>query len=168
MPLARARLSPNRLTFYANILLVLNLFLMAFVNWPRAFLLLAAFGGAGWTLSATELWIAAQRAMPDWARGRLNATIVMCSQAATALGGVIWGSAAATAGVVPTFLGAGVLAIRDDGSRPLCGAKATLHRLRRRPQFGISCRHDFLPRFGPDAIVAGGGESGLDRHRICN
>jgi Transmembrane secretion effector len=85
--------------------------LMAFVNWPHAFLLLAALGGAGWTLSATELWIAAQRAIPDWARGRLNATIVMCSQAATALGGVIWGSAAATAGVVPTFLGAGLLAM---------------------------------------------------------
>ncbi len=111
MPLARARLSPNRLTLYANLLLILNLFLMAFVNWPYAFLLLAALGGAGWTLSATELWIAAQRAMPDWARGRLNATIVMCSQAATALGGVIWGSAAATAGVVPTFLGAGLLAM---------------------------------------------------------
>ena len=111
MPLARARLSPNRLTFYANVLLVLTLFLMAFVSYPRAFLLLAALGGAGWTLSATELWIAAQRAMPDWARGRLNATIVMCSQAATALGGVIWGLAAATAGVIPTFLGAGLLAI---------------------------------------------------------
>ena len=110
MPIARARLSPNRLTFYANILLILTLFLMAFVSWPRAFLLLAACGGAGWTLSATELWIAAQRAMPDWARGRLNATIVMCAQAATALGGVIWGSAAATAGVVPVFLVAGVLA----------------------------------------------------------
>lgn len=26
--------------------------------------------GAGWTLSASELWIAAQRAMPDWVRGR--------------------------------------------------------------------------------------------------
>jgi hypothetical protein len=67
------------LTFYANVLLVVKLFLMAFVNWPYAFLLLAALGGAGWTLSATELWIAAQRTMPDWARGRLNATIVMCS-----------------------------------------------------------------------------------------
>jgi Transmembrane secretion effector len=111
MPLARARLSPNKLTFYANILLVLDLFLMAIVNRPYAFLLVAALGGAGWTLSATELWIAGQRAMPDWARGRLNATIVMSGQAATALGGVVWGSAAATAGVVPTFLAAGVLAI---------------------------------------------------------
>ena len=49
--------------------------------------------------------------MPDWARGRLNATIVMISQAATALGGVVWGSAAVTSGVVSTFLVAGVLAI---------------------------------------------------------
>jgi hypothetical protein len=84
---------------------------MAIVNRPYAFLLVAALGGAGWTLSATELWIAGQRAMPDWARGRLNATIVMVSQAATALGGVVWGSAAATGGVVSTFLVAGVLAI---------------------------------------------------------
>ena len=111
MPIARARLSPNKLTFYANILLVLDLFLMAIVNRPYVFLVVAALGGAGWTLSATELWIAAQRAMPDWARGRLNATIVMMSQAATALGGVVWGSAASAAGVVPTFLVAGVLAI---------------------------------------------------------
>ena len=37
MPIARARLSPNRLTFYANILLILTLFLMAFVSWPRHF-----------------------------------------------------------------------------------------------------------------------------------
>jgi MFS family permease len=111
IPLARAHLSPNKLIFYANILLVLDLFLMAIVNWPHAFLLVAALGGAGWTLSATELWIAGQRAMPDWARGRLNATIVMISQAATALGGVVWGSAAVTSGVVSTFLVAGVLAI---------------------------------------------------------
>ncbi len=111
IPLARAHLSPNKLIFYANILLVLDLFLMAIVNWPHAFLLVAALGGAGWTLSATELWIAGQRAMPDWARGRLNATIVMISQAATALGGIVWGSAALTSGVVSTFLVAGVLAI---------------------------------------------------------
>jgi hypothetical protein len=59
----------------------------------------------GWTLSASELWVASQRAMPDWARGRMNATMVMVAQAATALGGVIWGLAAHHAGVIPTFLG---------------------------------------------------------------
>ena len=38
----------------------------------------------------------------------MNATMVMVAQAATALGGVIWGLAAHNAGVVPTFLGAAV------------------------------------------------------------
>ena len=111
IPWARARFSPNTLTIYANLLLVLNLFLMASVHRPYFFLLVAAIAGAGWTLSSTELWIAGQRAMPDWARGRMNATIIMISQAATALGGALWGAAAAKAGVVPTFLVAGSLAI---------------------------------------------------------
>ena len=110
IPWARARFSPNTLTIYANLLLVLNLFLMANVHRPHVFLLVAAIAGAGWTLSSSELWIAGQRAMPDWARGRMNATIIMISQAATALGGAIWGAAAATSGVVPTFLVAGGLA----------------------------------------------------------
>ena len=86
IPWARARFSPNTLTIYANLLLVLNLFLMANVHRPHFFLLVAAIAGAGWTLSSSELWIAGQRAMPDWARGRMNATIIMISQAATALG----------------------------------------------------------------------------------
>ncbi len=68
VPLARARLSPNKLIIYANILLIMDLFLMALVHRPHVFLLVAALGGAGWTLSASELWIAGQRAMPEWAR----------------------------------------------------------------------------------------------------
>jgi len=59
------------------------------------------------TVSASELWVASQRAMPDWARGRMNATTIMVAQGATALGGAVWGLAAYRVGVVPTFLGAG-------------------------------------------------------------
>jgi len=84
---------------------------MAFVHRPGVFLVVAALAGMGWTLSASELWVASQRAMPDWARGRMNATMVMVSQAATALGGILWGLAAHNAGVVPTFLGAAVIGI---------------------------------------------------------
>jgi hypothetical protein len=84
---------------------------MAFVHRPYVFLVVAALGGIGWTLSASELWVASQRAMPDWARGRMNATMVMVAQAATALGGVIWGLAAHNAGVIPTFLGAAVFGL---------------------------------------------------------
>jgi hypothetical protein len=41
----------------------------------------------------------------------MNATMVMISQGATALGGIIWGFTAHHAGVVPTFLGAAVFGL---------------------------------------------------------
>ena len=111
IPWARAKYSPQRITTAANFVLLLNCCLMAFVHRPGVFLVVAALAGMGWTLSASELWVASQRAMPDWARGRMNATMVMVSQAATALGGILWGLAAHNAGVVPTFLGAAVFGI---------------------------------------------------------
>jgi len=111
VPWARARYSPQRITTFANLVLILDCCLMAFVHRPGVFLVVAALGGIGWTLSASELWVASQRAMPDWARGRMNATMVVVANAATALGGVIWGLAAHHAGVVPTFLGSAVLAL---------------------------------------------------------
>jgi hypothetical protein len=90
---------------------MLNFCLMVLVHRPYVFLVVAALAGMGWTLSNSELWVASQRAMPDWARGRMNATMVMVSQGATALGGVIWGFTAHHAGVVPTFLGAAVFGL---------------------------------------------------------
>ena len=75
------------------------------------FLIVAALAGIGWTLSSNELWIAGQRAMPEWARGRMNATIIMVSQAATALGSLVWGISGVNIGVVSTFLIAAGLAI---------------------------------------------------------
>jgi MFS family permease len=111
IPWARARYSPQRITTFANLLLLLDSCLMVLVHRPFVFLVVAAIGGMAWTLSASELWVASQRAMPDWARGRMNATMVMVSQGATALGGVIWGLAADHAGVVPTFLGAALIGL---------------------------------------------------------
>jgi len=111
IPGARAKYSPQRITTFANLVLVLDCCLMALVHRPYVFLVVAALGGMGWTLSASELWVASQRAMPDWARGRMNATMVMVAQAATALGGILWGLAAHNAGVVPTFFGAAGFAL---------------------------------------------------------
>jgi MFS family permease len=108
IPWARSKYSPQRITTLANFILLLVGGLMVIVHRPFVFLVVAALGGMGWTLSASELWVASQRAMPDWARGRMNATMVMVAQGATAVGGVIWGLAAHHAGVVPTFLGAAV------------------------------------------------------------
>ena len=92
IPRLRARLSPDRLTLLANLLLVLVYVLLALVRQTELFFVVAALAGVGWTLAASELWVAAQRAMPDQARGRLTATVIMISQGATALGGLIWGS----------------------------------------------------------------------------
>jgi MFS family permease len=109
IPWLRARLSPDCLTLLANLLLVLVYVLMAFVRQIEVFVVVATLAGVGWTLSASELWVAAQRAMPSWARGRMNATVIMISQGAMALGGVIWGAAAGIAGASFTLLGAAAL-----------------------------------------------------------
>ena len=82
--------------------------LMALVRQRELFLVVAALAGAGWTLSASELWVAAQRAMPSWARGRMNATVIMVSQGAIALGGIVWGFSSQVAGVNVTLVVAAV------------------------------------------------------------
>jgi MFS family permease len=106
IPWLRARFAPDALTLSANLLIVLAYVLMAAVRPTEVFFIVAALAGVGWTLSASELWVAAQRAMPNWARGRMNAAVLMISQGAMALGGVIWGSAAEIAGASYTLLGA--------------------------------------------------------------
>ena len=105
----RARFSPDSVTLSANLLIVLAYVLMAFVRQAELFFAVAALAGVGWTLSASELWVAAQRAMPSWARGRMNATVIMISQGAMAFGGVLWSFSAAAAGPIYTLLGASVL-----------------------------------------------------------
>jgi MFS family permease len=103
LPRARERLSSNTLIVLGNLLVVLVYILMALVRQRELFLVVAALAGAGWTLSASELWVAAQRAMPSWARGRMNATVIMVSQGAIALGGVVWGFSSQVAGVNVTL-----------------------------------------------------------------
>ena len=109
IPWLRARFSSDCLASLANSLLALVHVFMAFVRQTELFFVVAALAGVGWTLSASELWVAAQRTIPTWARGRLNAMVIMISQGAMALGGVIWGSAATIAGASSTLLWAAVL-----------------------------------------------------------
>ncbi len=99
LPWGRARYSPNTLTRLAAYLLALVILLMAFVRQTQLLLVVAAFAGVAWTSTANGLWLAGQRAMPAWARGRMNATVIMSSQGAMALGGVIYGTTAQTFGV---------------------------------------------------------------------
>jgi MFS family permease len=109
MPWARAKFSANSVTILANILVAVVFVLMALVRQHEYFMLAAALAGVAWTMAAAELWVAGQRAMPSWARGRMNATVIMVGQGATALGGVIWGASAAMWGVQTTLLAAAAL-----------------------------------------------------------
>ena len=47
IPWARAKYSPQRITTFANLLLLLNFCLMAFVHRPYVFLVVAALGSMG-------------------------------------------------------------------------------------------------------------------------
>jgi predicted MFS family arabinose efflux permease len=108
-PWLRTRFSPDSLTLSANLLIVIAYVMMSFVRQAEAFLIVAALAGMGWTLSASELWVAAQHAVPSWARGRLNATVIMISQGAIVFGGAIWGLAAAMTGATCALFGAAIL-----------------------------------------------------------
>jgi MFS family permease len=109
LPYARAKASPNMLTILAGVMLVVVLVLMSIVPNLWMFLPVTALAGISWTVKASELWIAGQRAMPDWARGRMNAVNLMASQGAVALGGVLWGGAATYVGLGPTLVGGALL-----------------------------------------------------------
>jgi len=109
LPWARARFHSNTVTLLANILVAVVFFLMATVRDPKFFFMAAGFAGTAWTMAASELWVAGQRAMPSWARGRMNATIIMAAQGAMALGGIVWGSSVSMWGVKWTLLVACIL-----------------------------------------------------------
>jgi MFS family permease len=109
LPWARARFHSNTVTLLANILVAIVFFLMGTIRDPRLFFVAAGLAGLAWTMSASELWVAGQRAMPSWARGRMNATIIMAAQGAMALGGIVWGSSVSMWGVKWTMIAACIL-----------------------------------------------------------
>ena len=111
LPWARARFHSNTVTLLANILVAVVFFMMATIRKPMPFMVAAGLAGTAWTMAASELWVAGQRAMPSWARGRMNATIIMAAQGAMALGGIFWGSSVSMWGVKWTLLVACILQI---------------------------------------------------------
>ncbi|HEX6566400.1 MAG TPA: MFS transporter [Chthoniobacterales bacterium] len=108
---ARKRLKPNQMTVLTGVVLAVSYGLMAVVRNPQIFLLVAAIGGAAWTISASELWVAGQRVIPDWIRGRLNATHMMVSQGGVALAGIVWGTLATTLSIQWALISASILGL---------------------------------------------------------
>src|SRR5260221_9369218 len=106
---ARRYFSTNRLTFVGSVLLAGIYLWVALLQHNPSCLLVAAMAGAAWTLAASELWLAAQRAIAPWARVRLNAAGLLLSQRTLAVGCIRWGAAAEGFGTRATLLAIGGL-----------------------------------------------------------
>jgi predicted MFS family arabinose efflux permease len=109
IPWLRSRFSTDQLMIIAQITLAGIYLLMAVIHHCLYCLIPMALAGASWTLAASELWVAAQRAMPDSARGRISALMMVLSQGAMTLGAVVWGLSAEIAGTRFTLLAAAFL-----------------------------------------------------------
>src|SRR5258707_571745 len=73
--------------------------LMAIVHHCLYCLVPMALAGASWTLAASELWVIAQRSIPDSLRGRISALMMVLSQGAMTVGAIVWGVGAQIVGV---------------------------------------------------------------------
>ena len=106
LPYLRQRISPNAIISIAMAIMVIALLSMAMIRQVPALMASATLAGVAWALAGSELWVAGQRVMPGWVRGRMNSFQIMLGQGSMALGAVIWGTGAASAGLDLTFAGA--------------------------------------------------------------
>ena len=109
VPRLRSRFATDQLMMIAQITLAGIYLLMALVHHCLFCLVPMAIAGASWTLAASELWVAAQRTMPNSARGRISALMMVLSQGAMTLGAIVWGLSAEIAGTRFTLLAAAFL-----------------------------------------------------------
>jgi MFS family permease len=110
LPYLRAKISPNAITSISMAIMILVLLALAFLRHLPTLMLGAFLAGVAWSLAGSELWVAGQRVIPGWVRGRMNAFQIMLGQGAIALGALIWGSGVTQAGLNLTFGAAALLA----------------------------------------------------------
>jgi len=109
IPWLRSRFATEHLMLIAQITLAGVYVLMAMVHHCLYCLIPMALAGASWTLAASELWVIAQRAIPNSARGRISALIMVLSQGAMTLSAIAWGMTAHIAGTRLTLFAAAFL-----------------------------------------------------------
>jgi MFS family permease len=110
LPYLRQRISPNAITSISMAIMVIVLFAMALIRRVPALMICTTLAGVAWALAGSELWMAGQRVMPGWVRGRMNALVMMLGQGGIAAGAVLWATGVAQVGLDLTFAAAAVLA----------------------------------------------------------
>jgi MFS family permease len=109
IPWLRSRFTTDALMIIAQVTLAGVYILMAIVHHCLYCLVPMALAGASWTLVASELWVMAQRSIPNSLRGRISALMMVLSQGAMTLGAIIWGVGAQIAGTRNTLVAAAFL-----------------------------------------------------------
>jgi MFS family permease len=111
LPYLRERTTPNAITSISMVMMVVVLLTWALMRHFSTLMAGATLAGVAWALAGSELWVAGQRVMPGWVRGRMNAFQIMLGQGGIAIGALVWGAGAAHAGHDLTFAGAALLAV---------------------------------------------------------
>jgi MFS family permease len=89
LPYLRQRFCANAITLLATAIVALALFAMVFVRHVPALMGCSTLAGIAWALAGSEIWVAGQRVMPGWVRGRMNAFLIMLGQGSMAVGAVL-------------------------------------------------------------------------------
>jgi MFS family permease len=100
---ARTRLSPDRLLILTALGYAVATLVLAQVHDPTIVALGLALGGAAWTTQMAMTNTAAQRAVPEWVRGRSTALYTLVFQGGLAISSALWGVVAIVLGSAGTL-----------------------------------------------------------------
>ena len=92
-------LGPDRLVGTGSIGCAFALVMFGLAREPITAIAASLLAGAAWTIVLTKLYVSAQVALPDWARGRGLAVFLTFIFGATTAGSAIWGKLAAMQGL---------------------------------------------------------------------
>jgi MFS family permease len=105
-------LGPDRLVAAGSLAAAFALVLFGLAHDPITAVSACLLGGASWTLVLTKLYVSAQVALPDWARGRGLAVFLTFIFGATTAGSAVWGKLSAVEGLpIAYFVAAGGLVL---------------------------------------------------------
>jgi Transmembrane secretion effector len=111
LPYLRQRVSPNAISSIAMAIVAVALLAMVFIRQVPALMVYATLAGVAWAMAGSEIWVAGQRVMPGWVRGRMNSFQIVLGQGSMALGAIVWGTGVAHAGLDLTFAAAATVAL---------------------------------------------------------
>ena len=92
-------LGPDRLVAAGSVVAAFALVLFGLAHQPITAICACLLAGASWTVVITKLYVSAQVALPDWARGRGLAVFLSFIFGATTVGSAVWGKLSAIAGL---------------------------------------------------------------------